>query len=204
MTRVGCSITKSVAFRNSSQEFSNVYYFDNNAGAPNATEADALIDAVTTLEKTFHSTLVTFVRGRVWTQLGSPATNNMISQKNLSGTGARAAVGSFDKERAFLFRLKAGFDSRGQPVYLRKWYHACGAFAAAVTISASHLTQDTAFTSGERTSLANAMDGIRQITAGGMTWNLVAKSGRAPNVSATFESHNFLEHHQLGDQWRAT
>ena len=203
MSRVGVSITKSVAFRNSTQEFSNVYYFENNTSLPNATEADALIDAITAIEKTFHATTVTFVRGRCWSQVGSSAGNNMISQKNLSGTGARATISSFDKERAFLFRLRAGSDSRGQPVYLRKWYHACGLFFSTQSISGSILDQSTGFSGTDKTSLVAQMDTIRQITAGGMTWNLVAKSGRAPNVSATFESHPFLEHHQLGDQWRA-
>jgi hypothetical protein len=32
MARIGLSITKSVAFRNSTQEFSNVYYYNNGGG----------------------------------------------------------------------------------------------------------------------------------------------------------------------------
>lgn len=201
--RVGVSITKNTAFRNSTQEFSNVYYYENNEGAPSTSQADALIDAITALEKTFHSTAVTFVRGRLWSQLGSPGSNNMISQKNLSGTGARTTVASFDKERAFLFRLRAGVDSRGQPVYLRKWFHACGNFATTVSIGGSALDNTSGFDSTARGNLKAAMDGIRQITAGSMIWNLVAKSGRQPGVGEEFVAHQFLEHHQLGDQWRA-
>ena len=203
MARVGVSITKSTAFRNSTQEFSNVYYYENNGSLPGDTAAEALIDALVTLEKTFHASTVTFVRGRCWSQVGSPGGNNMIFQKNLSGTGARGTVASLDKERAFLFRLSAGNDSRGQPVYLRKWFHACGQFINAQSISGGVMDNSTGWQSADRTAMVAQMDGIRQITAGGNTWNLVAKSGRAPNVNATFVCHPYLEHHQLGDQWRA-
>jgi hypothetical protein len=203
LARVGVSITKSTSFRLATQEFSNVYYYENNGSLPSVSEADALIDALTALEKTWHSSAVTFIRGRLWSQGGSAGSNNMISQKNLSGTGARATASSFDKERAFLFRLAAGTDSRGNPVYLRKWFHACGSFTAGQTVNAAWLDQTAAFGTTEETSMQNAMDTIRVVTAGGSTWNLVAKSGRAPQVGATFKSHKFLEHHQLGDMWRA-
>jgi hypothetical protein len=204
MARIGVSITKSVAFRNSTQEFSNVYYYTNVGGAlPDSTQADAIIDAIVVLEKSFHSTGVTFVRGRLWSQVGSPGSNNMISQKNLSGTGARALVAAMDKERAFLFRIRAGNDSRGQPVYLRKWFHACGVFYNAQSIADSHLANTAAFTSGERESMRAQMAGLLSVSAGGSVWTLCSKGGRDPSAGETFSAHQFLEHHQLGDQWRA-
>jgi hypothetical protein len=202
MARIGVSITKSVAFRNSTQEFSNVYYYDVSA-TPSAAQADTFIDNLTTLEKTFHSTQVTFVRGRVWTETGSAATNEMISQKNLSGTGARATTSTMDKERAFLFRLRAGVDSRGNPVYLRKWYHACGVFVTTVTNSNAILENASGFTSTERGNLVGAMTGIGNANGSPLSPALVAKSGRFATAGATWEAHPFLEHHQLGDQWRA-
>lgn len=203
MARIGVSITKSTSFRNSTQEFSNVYYFTNGAGGlPDATQAEAIIDALTAQEKSFHSTSVTFVRGRLWSQVGSQAGNNMIAQKNLTGTGARAA-GTYDKERAFLFRVRAGVDVRGQPVYLRKWFHACGEFVAGSAPSGNVLQNTSGFSSAERTAQVNQMIGVTSFTAGGSTWNIVAKSGREPNAGAPWEAHQFLEHHQLGDMWRA-
>lgn len=202
MARIGVSITKNTAFRNSIQEFSNVYYYDVN-NKPSIAQADAFIDNLTALEKTFHSTDVTFVRGRCWTETGNKATNEMISQKNLSGVGARTASTSLDKERAFLFRLRAGVDSRGNPVYLRKWYHACGVFVASATIGAGVLQNTSGFTAGERSAQVAAMNAIGNANGSPELPVLVAKSGRAPSGGATWDAHQFLEHHQLGDQWRA-
>lgn len=202
MARIGVSITKSTAFRNSTQEFSNVYYYDVN-NKPSVAQADTFIDNLTTLEKTFHGANVTFVRGRCWTETGNKATNEMISQKNLSGTGARTAVGSFDKERAFLFRLRAGVDSRGNPVYLRKWYHACGVFFSGQSVSSSILDNSTGFTAPDRASMVAAMNAIGNANGSPELPVLVAKSGRQSGAGNTWEAHPYLEHHQLGDQWRA-
>lgn len=202
MARIGVSITKSVAFRNSTQEFSNVYYYDVDS-LPTETQAEAFIDNLTTLEKTFHGTGVTFVRGRVWSQVGSPSANEMIKQKNLSGTGARSGVAGMDKERAFLFRLRAGVDSRGNPVYLRKWFHACAEFVSGQTISAGVMDNSTGWSTTQRSAQVAAMNGIGNANGSPLLPVLVAKSGRAPSGGATWDAHQFLEHHQLGDQWRA-
>jgi hypothetical protein len=199
---IGISITKSAVFRNSVQEFSNVYYYTGGS-TPTQTQADSLIDELVALEKTFHSNAVTFVRGRLWTQTGSQATNNMISQKNLSGTGARASNANMDRERAFLFRLRAGNDSRGQPVYLRKWWHACGVFYSGQTITTDQLANISGFSSTEKTALVGAMNTIGSLTSAAGPWSLCAKSGRQPTAGETWQAHTFLEHHQLGDQWRA-
>jgi len=203
MAQIGISITKQTSFRNSTQEFSNVYYYTGGS-TPNATQADALIDELTALEKTFHGTNVTFVRGRLWTETGNKATNNMISQKNLSGTGARTPVTSLDKERAFLFRLRAGVDSRGQPVYLRKWFHACAAFYSGQTVNSTLLDNTSGFTSTERSNMVSQMNTIGGLSAAAGPWGLCAKSGRQPTAGETWVAHPFLEHHQLGDMWRAT
>lgn len=202
MPRIGLSITKEVSFRNSTQEFSNVYYFEM-LTTPDSVAADLLIDNMTTKEKTFHGTDATFKRGRVWTQGGSPASNNMISQKNLSGTGSKTPLGTVDKERAFLFRLRAGSDSRGNPVYLRKWYHNGGPFFTGQTIANATLTNSSGFSAGDRSSMVSAMQGIGDAAGSAGSPKLCSKNGRLPDAGANWEAHPFYEHHQLGDQWRA-
>jgi len=202
MARIGISITKSCSFRNSTQEFTNVYYYQGGT-LPDIAGADALIDELTTIEKTLHSSAVTFVRGRCWSQVGSPASNNMISQKNLSGTGARATLASLDKERAFLFRIRAGNDSRGQPVYLRKWFHACGVLFSGQGVSAGILENTTGFSAGDKTSMETAVAPLRTLSSAGGGWVICSKAGRDHGFNEVFKSHNFLEHHQLGDMWRA-
>lgn len=203
MARIGIAITKRVVFRNSTQEFSNVYYYDGLLGTPSNAEADALIDQASNREKAWHGVQVSFIRGKCWSQVGTPSQNNMLAQKNLSGTGALADNAQMDRERAFLFRLRAGNDSRGNPVFLRKWYHAA-ANMGAVAISAGILTNQSGFTSGERTTIVNTMNAIGSIGSGSTLGTLCAKNGRQPTPGAQWEAHQFLEHHQLGDQWRST
>jgi hypothetical protein len=202
MPRIGVSITKSTAFRNSTQEFSNVYYYEV-VSEPTVAQADQFIDQLTTIEKTFHGTNVTFLRGRVWTETGNKATNNMISQKQLSGTGARSPNTNLDKERAWLFRLRAGVSSTGQPVYLRKWYHACAEFVAGASIPTNVLTNTGSFTQAERNAQTAAIAGIGDAGGGLLAAKLCAKSGRQSTAGETWQAHNFLEHHQFGDQWRS-
>lgn len=202
MPRIGVSITKSTSFRAGTQEFSNVYYFEM-VSLPDETAAGNLIDNLTTLEKTFHASVVTFVRGRVWSQGGSPATNNMITQKNLSGTGARTQTAGMDKERAFLFRIRAGNDSRGNPVYLRKWFHACGQFVSAQTPSSTILDNTSGWSAADRSAQVAAMQAIGDANGSSGAPKLCAKSGRQPDAGAGWSAHQYLEHHQLGDMWRA-
>ena len=202
MARIGISITKTVSFRGSTQEFSNVYYYDGGQPLPNEAEALDLIDEIVTVEKTFHSTAVTFKRGRCWSQGATPAASEMIAQKNLSGTGSASTASSFDKERAYLFRLRAGVDSRGNPVYFRKWYHSCGNFGTAIAPAAGNLDQTTALTQAQRDAAVALMATLSTVgPAGGRT--IVAKGGRTPTDLTSWQSHQWLEHHQLGDQWRA-
>jgi hypothetical protein len=202
VARIGVSITKNTSFRNALQEFSNVYYYDVN-NKPSVAQADAFIDNLTALEKTFHSTLVNFVRGRCWTETGNKATNEMISQKNLAGIGTRSATQIIDKERAWLFRLRAGVDVRGNPVYLRKWYHACGEFVSGQGIATGISANTSGWSAAERNAQVAAMQAIGNANGSPELPVLVAKSGRAPTGGSSWEAHAFLEHHQLGDQWRA-
>lgn len=205
MSHVGISITKSTPFRNSVQEFSNVYYYEDPVGGlPDATEAGLMIDDLVNFEKGIHSSAVTFVRGRLWSNTHDKTTSNMILQKNLSGTGTNGApVSGMDKERAYLFRLRAGNDSRGNPVYFRKWYHTCGNAPGGTVPGSTVLNNTAGFTPAERATQAAAIPDVGDVGSGGEAWKLEAKSYRKATAGATWEAHQFLEHHQMGDMWRA-
>lgn len=202
MPRIGLSITKSTAFRNSTQEFSNVYFYEM-AAYPDVSGADTMIDNLVSLEKNFHGSNVTFVRGRLWKETGNKATSEMITQKNLTGTGNRAATIALDKERAWLFRLRAGVSSTGQPVYLRKWYHACAEFVTSQAPPTNVTDNTTGWTQAQRNAQVAAMQGIGDANGSTNAPKLCAKGGRLPDPGATWSAHQYLEHHQLGDQWRA-
>lgn len=197
MAQVSFSITKRCAFRDSTQEFSNVYTYQVPV-VPNSTEANDRIDELVTIEKTYHSTDVTFLLGRCWTSGGSVASNQMISERTLSGAGSTTPNANLDRERAVLIQWPAGFDSRGHPVKLKKWYHTCGAFGS-VAFGATLLANTTAFTAGNRTTMAGLADGVRLIGTAN-EYALSSAAGRLTTGAA--EAHAYLEHHQLGDQWR--
>lgn len=203
MAIIGITITKETAFRDSVQPFSNMYFYNNGAGGtPTGTEANNLIDELTAFEKTVHSNAVTFTFGRCWLQALTELGSTMIVQKPLSGAGALGVDTALDKERAFLFRRRAGNDSRGNPVFLRKWYHSCGAFPGSGGLDTGLYSNATGFSSAERTAMANAMDTISNIGGSPGPFDICARSGRDPDPASGWTAHPYLEHHQLGDQWR--
>jgi hypothetical protein len=205
MPIIGLTITKETPFRDSVQQFTNMYFYNNGVGGvPNATEAEALIDEVVTSEKKWHSTQVEFVYARCWHQTLLAITTEMIFQKPLSGQGASVSESTLDKERAYLFRWRAGNDSRGQPVYLRKWYHSCGSFgpSGAPSLSPTILGNVTGFSQAQRDFMANLAQEVANLGGSPGPWNLCAKSGRGITGSVFPEPHKYLEHHQMGDNWR--
>jgi hypothetical protein len=194
--QVGVSITMSSPFRDSTQEWTNVFHYKD--GTALLAPSEAMIDEIVGVLKALHSSLVTFVRAKVWSSGGTQAQNQMLFQKQLSGNGVAGSDSGMDKERAYLIRWPAGFDSRGKPVYLRKWFHTCGAFGATVAATSGVLANVTGMTAAQRTAIANAADVLKRVTS--PLWILCAESGReAQNVA---QAHKYLEHHQLGDMWR--
>lgn len=208
MPIIGISVLKEVSFRNSIQPFSNMYFYNNGiGGVPDDAAAGALLDEVVAFEKTIHATDVTFKYGRVWHQTLLAITSEMIHQKSLSGAGTQTAHSQLDRERAYLIRWRAGVDSRGNPVYLRKWYHTCGGFGSGIPNSAvtiGILQNVTGFSTTDRNTIANKAAEVYNIGGSPGPWDLCAKSGRGSSVGNNPQAHQFLEHHQLGDQWRAS
>jgi hypothetical protein len=201
--RVGVSIEKATSFRGGVQPFSNVYYYD--APIPETDTAlwTELVDQLVTKEKALHATTITFVRGRLWRADGTEAENVMIVDKSLSGTGALSASTAMDKERAFLVQISAGFDSKGRPVKLRKWLHCNAGVMGGSAVTNGQLVQTESLVTAQRDAIKAFGDDIISIGvgAGGSTECLLtAKSGRDPTGAAS--AHPYLEHHQLGDQWR--
>lgn len=203
MSRIGVSVTKEIAFRDNQQEFSNVYYYTNDPGAqPSVSQADAIIDAIVAHERDFHATVVSFVHARLWSAGGTKETNNMITEKTLALAGLATEQTSMDRERAFLIQWEAGFDSRGHKVRLKKWYHTCAQWPGAVGATGTNqLANKVAIGASDRTIISGKTDDILTLAAGGGGWSLCAKSGRLYQ-SADPGCHKYLEHHQLGDQWR--
>jgi hypothetical protein len=199
MALVGVSITKRTAFRDSVQEFSNVYHYTYTGLNPSASLAESIIDAIVTIERPVHSGDVTFVRAKCWSAGGTIAQNTMIFQKLLTGVGSGPST-AMDKERAFLIQWAAGTDSRGKPVRLKKWFHLIGPGSTQVSLTAGVLDNTLSFSASSRTTTAGLFNGLRMLSVNGTPMQLCAASGRLADGDAV--AHKFLEHHQLGDQWR--
>lgn len=194
--RIAISITKKVSFRSVQQEFSNVYHYELMGAATGPWEA--LADEIKDAEVNWHASDVTFVRAHVWSAGGTPSQNVMLFQKPLTGTGMQQAIGNMDRERAVLIQWPAGVDSRGKPVYLRKWYHSCGNVHSE-TFTVANLQNTTPISEATRTVLANQATAFDEVGVA-EAWNLCAASGRVPTGPPV--AHKWLEHHQLGDAWR--
>jgi hypothetical protein len=194
---VAFSITKSVPFRDSVQEFSNVYHYKT-TDRINATEGANRIAELVAFEKSIHGATVSFKRGRAWNAGGTNQENDMVHQEALSGNGTNAAGSTQDPERAFLFMWPAGLDSRGKPVFLRKWYHLQANIGTA-SLTTSIVTQASGFTQAQRDNAAAIINACRLIGSG--LYQLCAESGRDSQGAARM--HKYFEHHQLGDQWRS-
>lgn len=200
MAQISISVEKSVSFRGAVQHFSNTYVYGSAGLTPDAALAEQLLDEVVAQEKTFHATTVAFKRGRVWTSGGTKAENNMIFQKVLTGTGALSPAGQ-DPERAVLVYWHAGFDIRNKKVFLRKWYHTCASTFNTVPIGTNAYSQEIPFTTAQRQLIAAKVDPLTRI--GNLAFGLIAESGRQRDPqNAPPEAHKWLEHHQLGEQWR--
>jgi hypothetical protein len=201
VTRFGFSVEKSTLYRGVQQPFANVYHYELPYTPTQTSQLEAVLDRLVALEKISHATVVNFQRGRCWnTGSGSQAGNQMRIDKALSGTGAGNDNSSWDRERAILFRWPAGINSRGKPVYLRKWFHTCGNWGS-LTVPAGLLGNTAQWGQTNINFLHSYADQFHPIVVGGITvGDLVAQSGRAATGPA--QAHAYLEHHQLGDQWR--
>lgn len=210
MSRFGVQLEKSLSFRGATQPFSNTYYYEMAAAnsPPDATgviaTANALLDALIPIERAQHSTAVAYVMGRVWSADGPKADRQMIVQRALSGTGGLSQTPtSLDRERAFLIRFRAGNDTRGRPVYLRKWFHLTVSAIASNSITSTMHEQTAQLTTPIRTALEAFGDSFKNITPGaGPVAHLVGPTGR--EITGGTQAHPYLEHHQLGEAWRGT
>lgn len=202
MARYGLSIEKTMLFRGVQQHFGNTYYFAAPIGEGQTTELNALIDAVLAIDRNVHANNVTYTRARLWTADGGPAANHMVIDRALSGVGAAGTTaGSMDRERAYLVRFRAGVDTKGRPVYLRKWWHCHANSISGVSPSAGNLENLSTLSSTIKTFFegqGNALKTIPYTT--GQNWDLVGPTGRA--ITGSTQCHDWLEHHQLGDEWR--
>jgi hypothetical protein len=163
-----------------------------------------LIDDILAVERPLHASNVNFVAARAWSQIGTKEQNEMKVQRQLSGTGTASGIpnAAMDKERAFLVRFRAGSDTKGRPVYLRKWWHLGVELVGGQSVLNTNLANTAELSQALRNALQTEADKLKTVVPGaGPNAVLVAKSGR--QIDGPTVAHRFLEHHQLGDEWRS-
>src|SRR5688500_3563315 len=183
MARYGLNILKSCSFRLATQHFGNTYYYEAPVPDTDTAALNALIDSVVALERAQHATSVSFVRARLWSQIGTPSQNQMLIDRVLTGLGSGSASGSIDKERAFLIRFKAGQDSKGRDVYLRKWFHLDVGALATNSITPGQIAQTSALNSTQKGALETFGNNLKSVPRTGGTWDLVSKNRSEEHTS---------------------
>lgn len=194
MARYACSITKEFQFRGGSEQFANVYHFDANITATQA-QAEALIDALKTLEAPVHSTTITFKTGRVWEVGGTPAQNETIALKDLSGGGSLPHTNPMYRELAVVVRLDTGRNSStGRKIYLRKFIHA-GALGGG---SAATTEGTLAIAGAQKTPFLTYGNAIREVApAVDQIWTLEAPGGQNLANNAAVSVLDYLRVREL-------
>jgi hypothetical protein len=203
VAHVGVEVKKRVAFRDSTQEFSNIYYYKWLGLDPQESLAIECMDRLVLLEKAIHATSVTFISARLWTAGGTKAENKMVAQKGLSGTGSLTPVSGLDAERAFLIKWNAGLSVTNKPVSNKKWYHAQAGIGG-VAVSSQHTSQATGYDTAQREAIRVKVADFNPLvfgSPGAVTATLTNKAGDR-DADTTAIPYRYLEHHQLGDAWR--
>lgn len=136
MPILGVSITKRRIWEGDPEEFSNIYHYSTEDGAPDLdipsgisdSDAVSLVEQIADLERPIHDNETQFVRGRVWGPVDAPASENVtVANVDLSGVGLSAGDAYSCLEDTILIRMRtARLSVRDRPVWLRKWYRTMG------------------------------------------------------------------------------
>jgi hypothetical protein len=190
------SITKQVPYRGGIQPFSNVYHYKTTLAQ--FLDDSAIVDDLVAAEKLVHASNVTFLTGRVWGPTDStPQASVTRLIKDLSGTGSLSPATDTSPEMCILCVWPLGrYGLRNRPQFLRKWIHPCS------------IAGTTAGQRGQTSKLTNPMEPfttyINDVTEAdslaGDAVDLCSPTGHEPTGAGRV--YDWVEHHQLGDQWR--
>lgn len=198
MAQRAISLVKDVMFRGKLTTFSNTYHFYNAVGTGLGYEE--MIDTLVAAEKKFHSTAVTYRTARLWSSGGTIQENETLFIKDLTGTGTGSLYPGFDRERAILIQWDCGRNILGRKVYLRKWFHSCGDPLGIQVGTQGVLENTSQISQVSRDALVTLAQGLQAFAAGGVEWELCSPRGVVYKSQPV--AYPYLEHHQLGDNWR--
>lgn len=160
MSITAVSVRKSSTFQGVTNYWDNVYHFFNAANL-DSTLATDLIDQVAAAEKLCHSGGITFEDGRAWEVGGTPAQNETLAIRDLSGTGAVANTVDMWHECCIVARCDTNRNTTtGKRIYLRKYYHTQHVPSAL----AGHLEGTLALGTTQKGLVKTCMESLREVT----------------------------------------
>lgn len=187
------SVLKEIPYRDTTEEFSNVYQY----GGANPPEGDraAFMSAVANEEKGIMSQLVTFLEARMWEIGGTAAENDSLGIVDLSGTGSLGTVLQMPPEAAVLVQARSSRESiDSRPVYFRKWWHGIGSVGA-VNFSGAQVQNQDPLTTVQKDALVAAFGRLAAITVAGVEYVMQSTNGGVVQLPAT--AYDWVEHRQF-------
>lgn len=187
------SVRKTTPWRNKTQGFSNLYHYF--LTTPTEAALQNVLTKLVTIEKTIHSTAVSFVEGRAWGPVNPNGSGGrMEAVITASGTGAVGPSTTIYKECCQLIVYPLGrYGVKNRPQFMRKWYH-----LGQTSTQTANGTDGNTDISPATGALATAITDIASLvpTGGGPALPLQTSSGHT-NISPGF-LYKYLEHHQFG------
>lgn len=187
------SITKEIDWQGGLEQFSNVYQY---MGAdPDELQANAILDYLIPVERAIFALGVRFVEARVFETSGTPAENNTVLIRDLTGTGEASTLSTFYRECCLLIKWRSTREnSLGRPVYFRKHLHT--ASVAGASVSAGQQNGSEALPTATLLALADYGEAVRSFTAGGVEYVMGTNSGDL-TASAGIPDP-YIQHRQFG------
>ena len=184
-----------MTYQGRNEVFSNVYHYSLATNLDVALASD-LVDQIAAAEKLCHSSSVTFEDGRVWSSGGTPAQNETIVIRDLSGTGTPAYTGGMLGEACVVVRCDTNRNtSTGRRIYLRKYYHTNGLASSAVGMYAGI----TALTATQKGPPQTCLETVRELTLapGSVLVTLCAPGGQQVSDSRPVTVKDYLHTRQF-------
>lgn len=188
-------VNKSSSFQGVTEFWSNVYHYFL-ATSLDVTLATDLVDQIAAAEKLCHGNLVTFEDGRVWSVGGTPAQNETVVIRDLSGTGSMTVSTGMWKESTVVARCDTNRNtSTGRRIYLRKYYHSCGLTSG----STNHYDGSGALTTTQTGPMKTCLETLREVslTPGPINVQLCAPGGQLVSDSRPVTVLSFLHTRQF-------
>ena len=190
MPKTSISISKTILWRGAQEEFSNVYTYD--GPTPDVALAESLINAISDAERAIFANTVTFKQGRAWTAGGTPAQNETILIKDLSGPGSNQSGGQMNAEQCYLVEWKTARPSAtGKPVRLKKFLHTGKALGTDGTLV---LMNEAKISQAAIDILKAYMVKVEQPQVPGGPWRLASLSDRIFQSQLVFP---WIEHREF-------